>query len=369
MLKIQETVNAFCSHPFRRIKISAEGDATMCCFQHRKCLGNLLELSLEDLWHGKVAQAVREETLAGRLHPACLTKSCPLVHLKDRPTQEVLHFAYPREFEIDLPNQHCNIGGEEPTEEHPACLMCERHLFYVKQEDRLNEVCQKLQPYIHYVNHVHIQGVAEPFWKDRIFEIIDNLGIEPHKNQIMVTTTTNGTIFTQARQERFLKYPNSSVTFSIDACTPETFKLIRRVDMYDKIVENLMAYASQRREGQHLRIHNNINLLNLHEVVGMVELAAKANCLVEFNPTYNAPMICVNESNVHLFQKAQDDILAAAKRLGVQVGFMRDFALDFGAKIESKVEVTSKDLALSAKRLGISRDRLESVLPPNQFSL
>lgn len=217
----------------------------MCCFQHRKCLGNILDQSFEELWFGPVAQAIREETLGDRFHPTCQTQSCPYRHLKVLPKQEATFFHYPIEFEIDLPSQHCNIGGEDPNDKHPACLMCERHLYYVKQDDRLKEVCERIKPYTQYVRSIHIQGIAEAFWKDRIFDILDWLGVEQYKEQITITTTTNGTILPKARRERWLKYPKSIVTFSIDAATPETFRLIRRVDMFDKIMENLTAYAQE----------------------------------------------------------------------------------------------------------------------------
>jgi hypothetical protein len=322
--------SGICDLPFQRIKISSEGSVSMCCFQERGCLGNILHTSLEDIWNSQLAKEIRQETLAGRLHKVCQIVSCPLFHLHNPPSQTVELQELPIDWEIDLPNQHCNIGGEKPTTSNPACLMCERHLFWFPQLDCLHEICKRLKPYNTHLRSLHIQGVAESFWKDRIFEILEWLDIQPGQEQVVISTTTNGTIFTEPRRRRFLKHPRSVLTFSVDAATPETYKLIRRVDLFHRVKENFLAYSRERNpEKQDLRIHNNINLLNIHEVEQMVELAAQANCPIDFNPTYAAPLICVDKDNAYLFHAAEQKIKQRAEELGVKVTFMRNLALDF----------------------------------------
>lgn len=333
MLDIAKPMTAFCDWPFTQLKVNCEGSVTMCCFQERECLGNILETSLEDIWFGELAENVRKDILNRRFHATCTyTGTCPyrFSNLEDKSFERKL---YPTQFEIDLPSQHCNIGGLKPSEKNPACIMCERHRntwqeFW--QEDRLEEVCAKLKPYIKNISLLHIQGISEPFWKERIFELLDWLGVNQYKQQIDVSTTTNGTLMTKERRQRFFQYPKSTIVWSLDASTPEVYRAIRRVDMYDRIVENLKAYAKERVPGQALQIHNNINTLNINDVEGMVELAAEVGVdRLDFNPTYNTPDICVNESNVHLFKEAQEKIVRLSNRLGVNCTFMRDFGLNF----------------------------------------
>ena len=80
---------------------------------------------------------------------------------------------------------------------------------------------------------------------------------------------------------------------------------------------------------QRVQIHNNINLLNIHEVVGMVETAADAGVnLLDFNPTYGIPGMCVKKSNLRLFRRAETQILDASERLGVNVTFTIKMTLD-----------------------------------------
>jgi len=332
MLKTNIQINAFCSNPFKRLKFTPEGDVTMCCFQERKCLGNILESSLEDIWLSPFAEEIRKETLANNLHTTCKIESCPLLKNKIQKPQSFTAKLFPEEFEIDLPTQHCNIGGEIPSDKNPACIMCERHLrdpkdFY--QQDNLEKVCKKLKPYMKYAKWLHIQGVAEPFWKDRIFDVLQFLELNDKKEKIWISTTTNGTLMNERHRKLFLEYPMSTITWSMDAGSPEVYKKIRRVDMYDKIVENLKNYSKEKKTSQYIHIHNNINIVNIEDVDKMVYLAAEVGIhRLDFNATYGVPSICVNKKNVHIFKEAQKKIMALSKKLGVNVTFTRNLTLD-----------------------------------------
>lgn len=336
MLKTDTTrIQTFCEHPFQRFKVTCEGDVTMCCFQTRACLGNLLKQSLEEIWFSQRAENIRRVTLEGKLHKLCQVTSCPFNHkVGELENKTILNRRLPTQFEIDLPTQHCNIGGLHPSEKNPACIMCERHRSGDSsvwwQEDHLDEVCAKLKPYMRYVNAIHVQGIAEPFWKDRIFEVLDILDFDAHKQRCRITATTNGTLMTEDRRNRFLAYPMSNLVWSLDAATPATFKAIRRVDMYDRIIENLRQYALNRKTAeQEVMIHNNINTINIGEVEQMVEAAAFCKVdRLDFNATYGVPEICINKKNVGLFREAQKKIMDKAREVGVFVSFMRDLTLD-----------------------------------------
>lgn len=306
----------------------------MCCFQERKCLGNILEHTLEEIWNSPLAEEIRKVTMEGNLHRTCKIESCPFfrkTHLE--PTTKITHRRMPVEFEIDIPTQHCNIGGEIPTKKNPACLMCERSLRDPKdfwQHDRLNEVCDRIKGHMGTARWLHVQGVAEPFWKGRIFEILERLAVAQHGERMWISTTTNGTLMTQRIRAQFLTYAKSTITWSMDAGSPEVYQTIRRVDMYDRIVENLRAYCQERdRCRQYVHIHNNINTINIQDVIRMVEVAADVGVdRLDFNPTYGIPSICVSSENVHIFREAQEKIIERSRQLGVFTTFMRDFSLD-----------------------------------------
>ncbi len=336
-------VNGFCEYPFSRIRVTSEGNIAMCCFQRPDPLisdspyiGNLLENSFDEIWFSDLADEIRLNTAAGVLHKKCQVPGCPFLQMKaPYPSKKIVHDSYPTFLELDLPNTHCNVGLEQPNQDHPACIMCERAGppdVFKPEINRLKEVLPKLAHIVPNLEQIHIQGIAEPFYKNLFFEILDALNFDQYKDSITISTTTNGTLFKpQVREEYLRRVPHSITNFSIDAATPETFQKIRILPVFDKVIENLYAFSKERvRPRQFLRIHNNINIHNVHEVIGMVHIAHKANVeYVEFNPTdgFNTSIL-VNNRNCGLFQKAQLDIIEECKKLKVPYNFIRP--LDMG---------------------------------------
>ena len=322
----------FCRYPFQKLKICSNGDVNFCCFQRDgTCIDNILEVSLERIWNSRLAKDVRYATSNGELHKFCQQEGCPFYHRKDKLAgvhdPDAVFTKFPIDIELDLPMQHCNIGGLDPKA-GTVCIMCERATRFEKQEDRVDEICDVLRPYAKHIRFLHIQGIAESFWKDRIFEVVDRIGIDVQKTRI--TTYTNGTILGGERLTKWLKYPWTCTTFSIDAAKPETYKKIRIWDAYERIIANMTELSRRRcHPYQSLQIHNNINMLNINEVEGMVEIAAQVKAdYLSFNPTHHFGDNEVSNNNVHLFKEAQTKIIKRAAQINVNVGFIRDFGLD-----------------------------------------
>lgn len=350
-------VDAFCEYPFNRCRVTCEGNISFCCFMRPDPLqseedayvGNVLQSTFDEVWFSPIAEEVRRDTLEGKLHKKCQCPGCPYLPLKKPyPKQNVVYNEYPTFLEIDLPNTHCNVGGLRPDPvTSPACIMCERASPHFRPEkNHLFEVLERIKHIVPNLAQIHIQGISEPFYQTRqdgylLFDVLDTLDFDRHANQITLSVTTNGTLFKKSvRQEYLKRAPHSITNFSIDAATPETFKAIRIFDCFEKVLENMYAFSAERvRERQFLRIHNNINTMNVHEVVGMVRIAHKANVeYVEFNPTngFNHKIL-VNESNCGRFAKAQQEIVAECERLGVPYNFIRP--LDLGLT-EQLVQIT-----------------------------
>jgi MoaA/NifB/PqqE/SkfB family radical SAM enzyme len=312
-------------------------------------IGNVLKNTFDEIWFGPLAEQVRQETLKGNLHPKCQCPGCPYLPLK-KPYHKnnVVYNEYPNFLEIDLPNTHCNVGGLRPNAQtSPACIMCERASPLFRPEaNHLFDVLERIKHVVPNLYQIHIQGIAEPFYQTRhegylLFDVLDILEYDKYAHNITLSVTTNGTIFKKSiRQEYLKRAPHSITNFSIDAATPETFKAIRIFDCFEKVLENLYAFSKERiRERQFLRIHNNINTMNVHEVIGMVRIAHKANVeYVEFNPTngFNHKIL-VNENNCGKFAKAQQQIVEECEKLGVPYNFIRP--LDLGMT-EQLVQIT-----------------------------
>lgn len=325
----------YCQYPFIRLRITCEGDVSMCCFQAEKTLGNLFNTDLMDLWNSPLAQEIRKSVSGTTLHKSC-DVPCPFRNMKTN--FPIVFSNYPSSLEIDLPNTHCNIGGENPNP-NTACIMCERaDVNFVKQTNRLNEVIDKLYFLSPHLNHMHIQGVAEPFYKDQIFDVINRIPIQGY-----ISTTTNGVLFNQSRMDLWIeRCPKSIITFSLDAATPETYKTIRRVDLYDKVINHLIEFSKRRTSTQRLRIHNNINNINVRELVGMVHIAAQAKVdEIEFNLTGgHCRTILVSQATAHIFRNYQYQAEQEAKKLGVNLKILTPLDGGFTNTISPKQRIS-----------------------------
>lgn len=345
-------VHAFCALPFIRAKVSADGNLNMCCHQSDSSyLGNLFEDAFEDLWFSNLAESIRDNTRRGLLHEVCNTTECPFKY-QNRQASMMDQFAnangYPTELEFDLHGSHCNFGGLNPTVD-TACIMCPRsrpgfQSYLDANPDRTDELIEKVRHIVPKLKMINVLGIAEPFWKDKIFYVLERLNFESHKNRIEIWTTSNASVFNSTRQKRFSELVNrSDIHFSIDAATPETFKAIRRSDLFSNVCDNIRSWCQERdrvkTEGrQHIvRLHNNINTLNVHEVVPMVRLAKEMGVdILTLLPTHNCGgshadlnQILVSQENWQVFAKAQQEAEQEARQIGLNLKFSRPLALAF----------------------------------------
>ncbi len=230
--------------------------------------------------------------------------------------------------ELELPNFHCNIGGEDPTTGQMACLMCPRSLRDFKREDdKIAAVCDSLRPHVANIQRLEISGLAEPFWRGRIFEILESLDVNRDSN-IRVVTTTNGTLLNKPTRDRWFDLvPQSDVRFSIDATNTETYVRIRRIHEFDLVVENMNQYCRERDPDRHVAVlGNNINMLNVDELDEMVQMTKDNFChFLSLVPTASVGPhlneICLNPSNESIFREAAENAKRKAKELKVNVRF------------------------------------------------
>jgi MoaA/NifB/PqqE/SkfB family radical SAM enzyme len=328
MLKIQTNNETFCTLPFSRIRITSEGNVGFCCI-HKPIVGNILEKSFDEIWNGPLAEEVREVTKRNKLHSSCAGRYCPY-EFGPRQYSSIVKHEYPIRIDLDLPNTHCNIGGTNPSIDSPACIMCPRSSVYFQpEEDKVLQICEKIKPYLAYVNNLHIQGIAEPFWKGKLFETLDALEFEKHKNRIEFSTFTNGTIFSKKVREEYLKRCPKSVTYiSMDAATDATYRKIRIVDSFKKMQENFIAFGKERGTSNKLVSANNINAFNVSEIASMIDLAKLANVdWIEFNSTdandENMLKFVINEDNQHLFKNAEKIIENKCKELNISYKILK----------------------------------------------
>lgn len=62
-----------CTQPFKRIVINERGDVTPCCtpYGHYLPMGNVRDMSLQEIWNGKGFSTLRKQLLSGNYCKAC----------------------------------------------------------------------------------------------------------------------------------------------------------------------------------------------------------------------------------------------------------------------------------------------------------
>lgn len=336
----------YCSFPFEKIKISARGDVSMCCYQGWS-LGNLLHQEFDSIWLSDLAKEIRVTTLAGDLHQSCKGwGACPFLQKpKIKNAMVVEDFQYPIEIELDLPNTHCNIGGNNPTPD-TACFMCPRaSKQFVPDPDITDQIVDKIKFLMPKLKRIMVLGVSEPFWKDKVFHVLERLDFASYNEHILFHTFTNGTVFNGEKQDRFLSIcKKSNLMFSLDAATPDTYKKIRRLDVFLKLIENIRHYKKKLTPGHSFFIANNINTVNVKECVKMVELASYVGAdKVVFNPTHDCggavdlSQVMVNQDNAWSFQEAEDKIRRKGKELNMNVNFVRPLSMGMTSTSKKRI--------------------------------
>lgn len=328
----------------------------MCCHQMTQ-LGKLTkDNDVLSIWNSDIAKQVRATTDSGQLHPICKSSNnCPflLKELAMNKQRIYKNAAYPMCLEICLPDKHCNIGGEKPTPENPACIMCRRNFDVPRQPDLTNFLCEKSRSLMPYLQQLCVMGIAEPFWKDAVFNILEKLDFEKYKQNIEFITNTNGTCLTEKVAQKFFeKTFKSEISWSIDAASPIVHQKIRRLDAYDLVVKHLKSWIKMRESygGNAMHkvcIYNNINLLNVHEMVAMVEMASDAGVdRMIMLPTYDQTgvvqlgelLIC--EKNLDIFKKYSELAMIRANELGLSLRYSHPFNVVPKPRNEQLVQIS-----------------------------
>lgn len=339
-------MKAYCNLPFTRMKIDADGVYQSCCHQ-RTYYGNLLtdNITIEEAFSGNQLREVKNSVMTKKLHSSCNNTHCPMFFTELERNVDVELGKLPIQIELNLPSTWCNIGGISPTPE-TACIMCPRSskkFMRTENIDNTDRLLEIIKPVISSLEALSILGIAEPFWKGKVFDILDTLEFKKYKENITFWTFTNGTIFNKKVQDRFIDEYTSytSLGFSIDAGNSTTYKKIRRLDYYKTIERNVEQYFNKVNSHSEKRdwsfISHNINLLNVGDMTEMIRFANSIGAnKVLFNLTYistdgiSIPLnyLC-NQSNWEIFWEAQQQAEQLGKELNQHIEFYVPFHKGF----------------------------------------
>lgn len=238
-----------CKVPFEQLQFFADGNAYGCCpsLVNNYSLGNIIEKSYEEVWHGQKAQALRDSVLNGD-YRFCNLESCiSLANLKndskyncsDGEWTETITRKNPKEvhFNIDVA---CNV----------CCLMCrDNHLFMSEAEQYEKIIDTKLLPLLEDAEKVYLDGSGEIFASKLCRKLVSK--ITANYPKIRFNIITNGILADEKNFEELgLKNRITTIELSVHAYTKETYDKIVRGGNYEKLMKNLKYLAELKKKGE-----------------------------------------------------------------------------------------------------------------------
>lgn len=264
------TIQKVCSMPFREMDIKPNGDV-FCCNWILAPMGNLQLSTAKEVWHGEGAWEVRR-SVAEKTYEYCRCDQCPWLNSPEEPdtpfvdsvpslpmAPEIVNAAY---------DQTCNL----------FCNSCRRFLIADQNYQRHELLRSRIEDLreLGRIKELILIGGGDPFsspgtrqWMEEGITVADK-----------ITIWTNGILLNQNRWAALAPETRKriqSIEVSVDACTPDTYHLVRPGGDWDILIDNLTFISKLRAAGaiQNFRINFVVRVENYQEMPGFVELGER----------------------------------------------------------------------------------------------
>jgi len=279
----------YCTRPFQWASILDNGNVCPCCpsWVDFYMFGNIKDNSLKEIWNSDKAQEFRKSILDGSFK-YCNEASCPHLQSKTEDVQ-TLHQIEKKE----SPEIYDDIKNEKQILEHGplvvncdydrscnlSCPSCRRDVIMVSGEKRkrLLELHDKIaQDAFLSAKQITVTASGDAFASPVFRTMLQNLSKEQAPNLKEILVLTNGLLVSKYwdSMSSYAKEKVSSISFSIDAATAETYAINRRGGKFSDLLEN-MEFVKQLKLTGALEcfctsfvVQNN----NYHEMLEFVEL-------------------------------------------------------------------------------------------------
>lgn len=274
-----------CAAPFVAMEFDQFGDVQACCANALYPLGNVATATLEEIWHGPRAVALRKAVLRNDLSYGCGVCRHRLDHAYGelpRDYYDGFPFtstdpAWPYSLQFSLHNT-CNL----------ECVMCgaDRSSKIRSRRTHLEPLphaygesfFEQLPPFLEHCGAADFSG-GEPFLVPehvRVWELLAQLPTRP-----LCSLTTNGTVWNE-RVERALDQLDFHIAVSIDGVTPSTLEQIRVGARHEEVMRNLDRFATYTAErGTQLTITFSLVRQNWFELGAMLRFAEERGISVK----------------------------------------------------------------------------------------
>ena len=258
------------------------GDVRICSWIKDGDVGNLLEHSIKEIYHGEAADKVRKRLAAANYYN-CNRDDCPwlacdeindhLIEIDEVPE-------YPEEIYLAFENA-CNYNCS-------TCNMHERMLAADKKEleKRYDLIEAAVKEVLPYVKRISANGQGEVFVSKRIMRLLSDWKPIAPKEQCSVSLETNGSLFDEEhwKQIENLGQYHLTVTITVMSFDEYTYRQLSGTRLpIEQIEKNLRYVKSLREKGivDEFRIATVVQERNFRELPSFTK-----RCIEEFEADY-----------------------------------------------------------------------------------
>lgn len=259
---MSDDTRLFCSKPFSWFEVSTKGanvkrkgDVYMCCPTWLdKSIGNLSDRSVEEIWNGKEAQAIRQSILDGSFR-YCDDSKCAFLQTKSGPVQTVeevqdkdLKEAIENRLSI-LPYGPKEVICSYDSSCNLSCPSCRFEVFI--EHDKEEEIL-KLQERLRSgaladARFLYITGSGDPFGSPYFRKWLQTMDIKEMPKLQEIRLHTNAQLWTPSMWQSIPENIRTLITsaeISVDAANSETYSINRRGGDFEKLLRNFEFISS-----------------------------------------------------------------------------------------------------------------------------
>lgn len=286
----------FCSRPYRNLHCDPGGEVRFCSWMDIK-IGNVLEQSVEDIWHGEKAERLRGTFRDGSFK-FCRTTSCPFLEndsLERLDEEELCERSRP----LHLPTVVYLANDFVCNHSCPSC----RHEMYRVDKQYLvdfQKAGEALLPLLNQAEEICTCGNGDIFSSPHMMNLLAR--IRPQNEKYEFQIETNGVLFNEKNWNSLKNLHDSHITVTV---TPNSYdKTTYRYlngghDDYEDLLSGLRFIRDLRRE-------NEINIYNISIVVQESNYAELPSFIERSFNEFEADTVIVKPL-YHWFKMSDDD--------------------------------------------------------------
>ena len=240
-----------CRRPFEYAYVFVGGDVRICSWNDI-VIGNLLENTLEEIWHSEKVEEIRKAFMRGELL-GCREQYCPDC-INHSGAMQIAPEEMQRLYD-NLPDVPELISLAYDERCNHACPSC-RHQFLAADDeylDRVNRITKNIEPYLPKARFVDANGIGDLFVSTEIVDMLSRL--QPERPDFSLFLETNGVLFKKnwEKIEHLSKYP-ITVSVTPNSFDRETYRYLAGVDDLARFEESMQFISDKKHEGKIARI-------------------------------------------------------------------------------------------------------------------